>query len=192
MIPRWPAEVRLVAAIILVVALGAGALSWAALTTFAAGAHIDARITWIYPVVVDGLMAVGTVAALVLRAARLRTRAYVWSLIGASIGVSVAGNAAHASGAVLPPAAAALVSAVPAAALAASLHLLVILVRAVAPETGRISTPLLPTGARTVRAPAVAGRRRPEPPVVLDGRMVSAGHARKLRARQRAEVSDAA
>jgi hypothetical protein len=186
LIARWAPEVRLVAALTLVVALGAGALSWSALRAFAGAAHIDEHLTWIYPCVVDGQMAVGTVGAVVLRSAPLRTRAYVWSLVGASIAVSVAGNAAHASGAVLPPVAAALVSAVPAGALAASLHLLVMIVRGAPSRTGAVdnrarSRPA--AGARTKRAPRAA------PKVPWEGRMVSAGHMRKLRAAQRAEAA---
>jgi hypothetical protein len=181
---RWPLEVRIMAALTLIVALGAGALSWSALTAFAAGAHIAPAITWIYPVVVDGLMAVGTVAALVLRRAPLRTRAYVWAMIGASIAVSIAGNAAHASGAVLPPSAAALASAVPAAALAASLHLMVVMTRSI-PHTSEGA----PAIGRRVSPGVRAGARRREARVALpDGRVVSAGHARKLRAARLGEL----
>lgn len=179
---RWPAEVRLAVALTLIVALGAGTLSWAALTAFAGAAHIDARITWVYPVVVDGQMAVGTVAAVVRRRAPLRTRAYIWSMIGASIAVSVAGNAAHATGAALPPAAAALASAVPAAALAASLHLMVVITKSTT-HTDRASV----RSGRAAERVRRAGARRREAPVPLpDGRVVSAGHARKLRALARA------
>jgi len=192
-IRRWPLEVRVVVLCTAVVALGAGALSWSALTAFAASARIAPAITWVYPVVVDGQMAVGTAAALVLRHAPRRTRAYVWSLIIASIGVSVAGNAVHASGAVLPPAAAALASAVPAAALAASLHLLVVIVRASAQPDSRarrervgsaaVAGPVLTRVGRQRARAAVARTRSPEPRVRLaDGREVSAGHARRLRA----------
>lgn len=182
---RVPLEVRLVAVLTLIVALGAGTLSWSALTAFAGAAHIAGSITWVYPVVVDGQMAVGTVAALVLRRAPLRTRAYVWSMIGASIGVSVAGNAAHASGTQLPPLAAAVASAVPAAALAASLHLLVVITRSTAHAASA------PAAAR--RAVRAGAPRRREARVEVDGRMVSAGHARKLRAARRApEVVHAA
>lgn len=190
MIARWPLEVRLVAVLTLVVAAGAGTLSWSALTAFAGAAHIAPAITWVYPVVVDGLMAVGTVAALVLRRAPLRTRTYVWTMIGASIAVSVAGNAAHATGAALPPEAAALASAVPAAALAASLHLMVVMTRSTSHTVG---APAAGRRAATVRAPR-GGRRRRETPVLLaDGRTVSASHARRLRAQMRApEVAHAA
>lgn len=182
----WPLEVRLVAVLALVVALGAGALSWSALTTFAAGARIDEHLRWVYPVVVDGVMAVGTVAAVVLRSARRRTRAYVWTLLVAAIGVSLAGNAAHASGAVLPDYVAALASAVPAAALAASLHLMVVIVRASAPPAARAR----PAG----QPPPFQARRRRAgaPKVVYQGREMSAGHARKLRARARSEGEHAA
>lgn len=186
MIARWPLEVRLAVVLTLVVALGAGTLSWSALTAFASGAHIDARITWVYPVVVDGQMAVGTVAAFVLRRAPLRTRAYIWSMIGASIAVSVAGNAAHATGAALPPEAAALASAVPAAALAASLHLMVVITKSTT-HTGEARASVRSGRAVPVARGRRAGARRREAPVELaDGRTVSAGHARKLRALARA------
>ena len=48
-------------------------------------------------------MGVGTMAAPALRSARLRTRIYIWTMIGASIAVSVIGNAAHAVNDTLTP-----------------------------------------------------------------------------------------
>lgn len=190
---RWPPEVLLVAVLTLVVAVGAGALSWSALTTFARAANVWDRIAWIYPVVVDGQMAVATVAGFVLRRAPLGTRAYVWAMIGASIAVSVVGNAAHATGAQLAPAAAAAASAVPALALAASLHLAIVIVRAVAPAPTRARTATDPPTprARRPRAPKPRAERAPAggwktPRVVHDGVQMSASQARKRRARDRA------
>src|SRR5215469_17015378 len=87
----------------------------------------------LYPISVDGMLGVATLAAVMRRSSRLRTRAYIWRLIGAAIAVSVAGNALHTTGhggdVHLPLLAAAAVSAVPAASLAAALHLLVIVTR---------------------------------------------------------------
>src|SRR5262249_18421950 len=114
-----------------VVALAAGIISYSALAALARAVGGDWWLAWLYPLVVDGVLGVGTVAALVLREAPLKTRMYIWTLIGAAIAVSVSGNALHAErGLELPPLAAAAASAVPAASLAAALHLLVIIVRA--------------------------------------------------------------
>ena len=118
--------VPIAAALTAVVALGSGVLSWDALRWGAGQLGVDEHLTWIYPIVLDGMIGVGTVAALALRGARRRIRAYVWALLGGAIAASVVGNAAHAAGGnplhIVG-------SAVPAVALAASLHLLVILVR---------------------------------------------------------------
>lgn len=45
---------------------------------------------------IDGAIITGSVAAYVLRRARLRIRLYLWSLIGVAVGLSVVGNATHA------------------------------------------------------------------------------------------------
>src|SRR5215469_2408918 len=118
--------VPIAAALTAVVAVGSGTLSWDALRWGAGQLGVDDHLTWIYPIVLDGMIGVGTVAALALRGARRRIRAYVWALLGGAIGASVVGNAAHAAGGSPVHVAG---SAVPAVALAASLHLLVILVR---------------------------------------------------------------
>jgi len=111
--------------------VGSGTLSWDALRWGAGQLGVDDHLTWIYPIVLDGMIGVGTVAALALRGARRRIRAYVWALLGGAIGASVVGNAAHAAGGSPVHVAG---SAVPAVALAASLHLLVILVRESSPK----------------------------------------------------------
>lgn len=108
-------------------------VSFDALMSLARSAGIREMLTPAYPALVDGVMVTGTAAAVGLRRARLRTRAYCWLLIAAGVGVSVAGNSVHsqAHGGVLalPWWAAATASAVPALSLAASLHLLVVVLR---------------------------------------------------------------
>jgi hypothetical protein len=81
--------VRLGAAATSVVALGSAVLSWDALSWGAAQLGVDARLTWLYPVVIDGTITVGTIAALALRGADRRIRAYVWTLLAGAIGASV-------------------------------------------------------------------------------------------------------
>lgn len=120
------AAVRVGAGATAVVALSSGVLSWDALSWGAGQLGVDKQLTWLYPVAIDGTVAVGTAAALALRGAPKRVRAYVWSLLVGAIGASVIGNGAHAAGGTLVHMVGA---AVPAVALAACLHLLVVLVR---------------------------------------------------------------
>lgn len=76
---------------------GAGcALSASALMQMAIAIHIRPALCWLFPLVVDGFIAYGIRALLVLRAAPLRARLYVWTLVGTATGVSVWANALHA------------------------------------------------------------------------------------------------
>ncbi|MFI0942798.1 DUF2637 domain-containing protein [Streptomyces sp. NPDC021020] len=76
---------------------GAGcALSASALMQMAAAIHIRPALCWLYPLVIDGFIAYGIRALLVLRTAPLRARLYVWTLVGTATGVSVWANAVHA------------------------------------------------------------------------------------------------
>src|SRR5215467_13581915 len=81
-----------------VVALGSAVLSWDALSWGAGELGVDKHLTWLYPVVIDGTIVVGTVTALALRGAPYRIRMYVWTLLVGAIGASVVGNGAHAAG----------------------------------------------------------------------------------------------
>lgn len=180
---RWPLAVRIAALLAGCVMTAAAVLSYDALAALARAARVRPELSWGYPLLVDGVLAVGVVAALALHRAGWRTRAYIWAVIGAATAVSIAGNAMHASardGVIeLPQQWAHAASAVPACALATVLHVLVLLVRA---ATSPAPAPV------AVRAPRKARTkmRAPEARVRLpDGREVSAGHARKLRARGR-------
>jgi hypothetical protein len=76
---------------------GAGcALSASALMQMAVAIHIRPALCWLFPLVVDGFIAYGIRALLVLRTAPLRARLYVWTLVGTATGVSVWANALHA------------------------------------------------------------------------------------------------
>lgn len=179
---RLPAAVRVAVLFAGVVAVGAAVLSWDAGRWGAGEIGIDPGLTWLWPIVVDGMIAGGTVAVLVVR--ERGWRAYVWALLLAGLGVSIFVNGAHAPAG--GPGVGALTlhragSAVPALALAAMLHLLVIIARSTRAAPTRQSAP----------APARTKRASERPKVLLeDGRRVSPGHARKLRAaRRRAEVA---
>lgn len=117
---------RIAAGTTAVVAAAAAILSWDALRWAALQSGVDPRLAWLWPVAVDGAIATGTIAALALRRARLRVRTWSWTVLGSGVVVSLVGNASHAAaGNPLHRIAAA----VPALALAASLHLLVVLAR---------------------------------------------------------------
>jgi hypothetical protein len=131
-------SVRLAAATTAVVALAAAILSWDALSWAARQSGVDPRLAWLWPVAVDGGIATGTVAAVALRNARLRVRAWAWCVLGGGVSISLVGNAAHAAGGSPLHRVAA---AVPALALAASLHLLTVLVRHVGANARATAAP---------------------------------------------------
>lgn len=125
-------------AIVAAIAVAACALvlSFDAQTAVAEAAHIRRQLAGLLPVSVDGLLGVATFALVALHSARRRTRAYVWLLFFCGLGVSIGCNAAHSLSdggrLVLPGALPGLVSAVPPLSAAATIHLVVMLVRHVA------------------------------------------------------------
>lgn len=121
---------------VLAVTVAAFALSFDAIRFTAQAAHIRPSLAWLFPVAVDGAMAVAVVAAVVLR--RLgRSAVYPWLVVLFGALVSIVANALHAwveGGAMaLPPAWAMTLSAVPPVLLALSVHLLVVLALATLP-----------------------------------------------------------
>lgn len=130
--PRLGRGWAVVAAASGTVIIGAGAfwLSFTALADLAARSGIPVGQAWIWPLLVDGLIVVATVAVVALDGHR--TAWYPWSLLIAGALVSVTANAAHALIAALvsvPGLLAATVAAVPPLVLLASTHLTVILIR---------------------------------------------------------------
>lgn len=114
------------------VLIGAGAfwLSFTALADLAMRSGIAAGQAWIWPLLVDGLIVVATVAVVALDGHR--TAWYPWALLVAGAMVSVTANAAHAlvtAEATVPGVLAATVAAVPPLVLLASTHLTVVLIR---------------------------------------------------------------
>ena len=72
------------------------ALSYDALRQMAAAAHITDPLTYAFPFVIDGFIAIGIGALLILRTAPLPSRLYVWTLIGIATVSSIWANALHA------------------------------------------------------------------------------------------------
>ncbi|MFJ4868539.1 DUF2637 domain-containing protein [Streptomyces sp. NPDC088757] len=81
-----------------VIALGGAgcALSYDALQQMAVAIHIRGFLTYLFPLVIDGFIAYGVRALLVLREAPLRARLYVWTLFGTATAASIWANALHA------------------------------------------------------------------------------------------------
>jgi hypothetical protein len=118
------------------IALGAFWLSFVALTDLAQQAGIPAGQAWVWPLIVDGLIVVSTVAVVVLTPYGRRAIAYPWTLLLTGAAVSVWGNASHAVLAAdtqLPSSLAAVISAVPPLVLLAITHLTVELTRRTRP-----------------------------------------------------------
>lgn len=99
-------------------------LSFTALTDLATRFGVPSSQAWAWPLIVDGLVVVATVAAAALRTHRW----YAWTLLVLGALISVAGNAVHAQvafGSVLSM----LIASVPPIVLLAVTHLTVLLAR---------------------------------------------------------------
>ncbi|NBE49884.1 DUF2637 domain-containing protein [Streptomyces boluensis] len=95
----WSAAVRGTGAIragIALLAAFAFALSYDALRQMAVAIHIRGLLTYAFPLVIDGFIAIGVGALLMLRTAPTRSRVYVWLLVGAATLTSIWANALHA------------------------------------------------------------------------------------------------
>ncbi|WP_436787915.1 DUF2637 domain-containing protein [Yinghuangia sp. YIM S10712] len=71
-------------------------LSYDALRQMAAAAHVRPALTWLFPLIVDGFIAYGVRALLLMRRARPAARAYVWLLFALATGASIWANVLHA------------------------------------------------------------------------------------------------
>ena len=136
---RWPAA----AAIAGNVAIAAGAfyLSFASLTHLATLAGLSPERAWVWPLLVDGMIVVATVAVTTLRG---RRSAYAWTLLAGGAAVSILANIVHAAltaPAGVPVSVAMLVAATPPLVLVASTHLTVQLLRHAARPTAAAGPP---------------------------------------------------
>ncbi|MFG5720926.1 DUF2637 domain-containing protein [Streptomyces murinus] len=72
------------------------ALSYDALRQMAVAIHVRGVLTYAFPLVIDGFIAIGVAALLILRTSPWRSRLYVWALVGLATVTSIWANALHA------------------------------------------------------------------------------------------------
>lgn len=140
-------------------ALGAFLLSFGALDDLARLAGIPGGQTWLWPLIVDGVILQATISVVALRDAARSARRFAWMLLVAGTGVSVAANITHAvltADERVPALVAALVASVPPLVLVAMTHLTVELIRNAAPRHDDGAAPDLPSV-------LVTAHRVPEP-----------------------------
>lgn len=112
------------------IAAGAFWLSFTSLSDLARRSGLDPAQAWVWPLIVDGIIVVATVAAVAL--ARSRVAWYPWALLVVGAAISVTANAIHAVVAEatdVPLVLAASVSAVPPLVLLSITHLTSVLMR---------------------------------------------------------------
>ncbi|WP_247192028.1 DUF2637 domain-containing protein [Streptomyces scabiei] len=164
-----------------VIALGGAgcALSYDALQQMAVAIHVRGLLTYLFPLVIDGFIAYGIRALLVLRDAPLRARLYVWTLFGTATAASIWANALHAvrlneentsaTGLRLGDTVVAVLSTIAPLALAGAVHLYILIARGrsrpatevTAMTSLRPVTPVSPSVSRSLglTGPAVSSRR---------------------------------
>lgn len=128
--PAWGWAVVTAATGTVLIGIGGFWLSFMALADLAARSGIASGQAWIWPLLVDGLIVVSTIAVVALDGRRGAW--YPWALLFCGALVSVAANALHAVVAAdvsVPAMLAATVAAVPPLVLLASTHLTVVLTR---------------------------------------------------------------
>ncbi|WP_019482630.1 DUF2637 domain-containing protein [Arthrobacter sp. TB 23] len=195
---RW-AVITAVAGTVFIAA-GAFWLSFTALADLAARSGVGGRQAWAWPLIVDGIIVVATVAVVAL--AGHRSTWYPWALLIGGAAVSVTANAIHAvvaADADVPDVLAASVAAVPPVVLLAITHLTVILTRplpatdglrsaeqlaelSAGPAESRTSALATPpnAGASVEASPAIDAAPRPHTVAASTSRRA---HARELRDR---------
>ncbi|MFI1382952.1 DUF2637 domain-containing protein [Embleya sp. NPDC020886] len=72
------------------------ALSYDALRQMAVAVHVRGALSFLFPLLIDGFIAYGIRALLVLRTAPPAARVYVWALFGSATGASIWANVLHA------------------------------------------------------------------------------------------------
>lgn len=166
---RWAVATAMAGTVL--IGLGAFWLSFTALADLAVASGIAPGQAWAWPLIVDGIIVVATVAVVALGSRRQAW--YPWLLlIGASI-VSVTANAIHATlttTSSVPAGIAALVAAIPPVVLLAVTHLTVVLTHTLptAPDAGQ-GRPAEPTTRdETSPAPTTETALPPEPVVSAD------------------------
>ncbi|WP_251153770.1 DUF2637 domain-containing protein [Cellulosimicrobium sp. Marseille-Q4280] len=139
------ARTALTGALIGTAAIAAGAfwLSFYALADLAGRAGVPQQQVWVWPLIVDGVIIVATVAVFALRGHARALSAYPWALLIGGVVVSVAANAVHAvlTETEVPDVVAIAVATVPPIALVASTHLSALLLDRTSPAAGALTFP---------------------------------------------------
>ncbi|MFI5662266.1 DUF2637 domain-containing protein [Streptomyces sp. NPDC051684] len=176
-----------------VIALGGAgcALSYDALQQMAVAIHIRGFLTYLFPLVIDGFIAYGIRALLVLRDAPLRARLYVWALFGTATAASIWANALHAvrlnvgavagTGLRLGDAVVAVLSTIAPLALAGAVHLYILIARGSVRDSDRENLGLTGHLGQTDRGDAIevtrtdrGGQQRPMTGQVEPGQSATA------------------
>jgi hypothetical protein len=126
------------------IAIGAFWLSFTSLTDLARRSGISSSQAWVWPLIVDGIIIVATVAAVALAGSRAAW--YPWMLLSGGAAISVAANATHAIVADetdIPLLLAASVASIPPLVLLAITHLTSVLMRHVSSHAERVAPPSL-------------------------------------------------
>jgi len=163
------------------------ALSYDALRQMAEAVHVRGALSFLFPLLIDGFIAYGIRALLVLRTAPPAARIYVWLLFGSATGASIWANALHAvrinqqsdrnkSGLWLGDATVGVLSTLAPLALAGAVHLYILITR-------HQDTPEQPTtGPRPPHPPVRSAVPEPVPvaarPVEVDPVFETVGHSR--------------
>ncbi|SEG94335.1 Protein of unknown function [Actinacidiphila yanglinensis] len=127
-------------------------LSYDALQQIALAVHVRPALTYLFPLVIDGFIAYGVRALLVLRNAPFRARLYIWTLFATATTASVWANALHAirlnqqaptAGLHLGDTTVGILSTIAPLALAGAVHLHILITRADAtpPTTDTVTQP---------------------------------------------------
>ncbi|MBK3534761.1 DUF2637 domain-containing protein [Streptomyces sp. MBT56] len=176
-----------------VIALGGAgcALSYDALQQMAVAIHVRGFLTYLFPLVIDGFIAYGIRALLVLRDAPLRARLYVWALFGTATAASIWANALHAvrlndeavagTGLRLGDTVVAVLSTIAPLALAGAVHLYILIARGPVKgsdredlgQAGHLGQPDRPEGIAVTRTDRV-GQQQPQAGQVSAGQLVNA------------------
>lgn len=169
-----------------IIALGSvgSAQSWDALQQMAVAIHVRGFLAFLFPLLIDGFIAYGIRALLVLRDAPLRARLYVWMLVGTATATSIWANALHAvrlnqdtvagAGLRLGDTVVAVLSTVAPLALAGAVHLYILIARGPVKDSDREDAGHLgkPDGVAVTRADRV-GQQQPERGQVTAGQPVT-------------------
>ncbi|WP_327748083.1 DUF2637 domain-containing protein [Streptomyces europaeiscabiei] len=174
-----------------VIALGGAgcALSYDALQQMAVAIHVRGLLTYLFPLVIDGFIAYGIRALLVLRDAPLRARLYVWTLFGTATAASIWANALHAvrlnqetasaNGLRLGNTVVAVLSTIAPLALAGAVHLYILIARGPVKDGDRsdrddLGHPGQPERVAVTRTDRAAGQQQSQPGQVSAGQPVTA------------------